>query len=37
MTNIIAYSFCGYFALLILLFSVKNIVLKDKETLNLPE
>ncbi|AIE73914.1 hypothetical protein D082_13860 [Synechocystis sp. PCC 6714] len=37
MSNFIAVAFCGYFALLIILFSVKNLLLKDKTSLNLPE
>jgi hypothetical protein len=37
MTNIIALGFCSYFALLIILFFVKNFVLNNNETLNLSE
>jgi len=37
MTDIIAIGFCGYFALLILLFSVKNFVIKDETSFDLSE
>jgi hypothetical protein len=37
MSNVIAVAFCGYFALLIILFSAKNFLVKDKASLNLPE
>ncbi|MFM1843857.1 MAG: hypothetical protein RLZZ490_2600 [Cyanobacteriota bacterium] len=37
MTNMIAIGFSGYFALLIVLFAVKNLLLKDKGDLEASE
>ena len=37
MTNIIAIGFCGYFSLLIVLFAVKNLLLKDEGGLETSE